>query len=602
MFQNMQQREKVLLIGFLAIGVIWFGEPIFTGTFITPVKDRNSQLTAIQSRLDTKNSEHLQFLFSKRQLADWKNSSLPPNATDALRLYHEWVEDLAKLSGITPESVKPGVVKPKARGIYASVPIEVEGEATFPKLCTFLYHFYRADLLHRVSSLEITSPAKQGNPTMSFSLTLEGLSLSDAADRRWLFPETELTKDVSATDEEIQIDLDLAKGFPTEIKVPKKNAKSKEPSQIGFRIRIGSEYMNVIAISGTTWTVQRGVDSTTKSEHKVEEIVERARISRNMKNRTLSDYRKTLMANSPFVLPTEYNLQIASIGEKTAIRGEVFNYKVAISGFNPAKGIPVFRLDDEKLIGITIDSDSGAVIWEPSKDQKTGQYPVKVFVTPSDSPEDEISQDFTVALREPNTPPVLESIDKQMVFAGDTLAFSTKAVDEDQPANKLSFSLGTGSPAGATINAETGEFQWTPSTDIEARDYVVGIVVSDDGIPSKSTTNNVTISVVDDAARFTRFVGYIAKNGEPEAWLYDRSSNKNLVIREGTPFELANIKAFVLTIGRTFVLLQIDGKTWRLELGDDLRSMKELKDERPAATQNNAPPATVETAQNRFER
>ncbi|MCH7988899.1 MAG: cadherin repeat domain-containing protein, partial [Planctomycetes bacterium] len=145
---------------------------------------------------------------------------------------------------------------------------------------------------------------------------------------------------------------------------------------------------------------------------------------------------------------------------------------------------------------------------------------------------------------------------------------------------------GTGSPEGAAINAETGEFLWTPSTDIEARDYVVGIVVSDDGIPSKSTTKNVTISVVDDAARFTRLVSSIAINGEPEAWLYDRSSNKKLVLKEGISFDLANIKAFVLTIGSDFVLMQIDGKTWRLELGEDLRSMKELKDERPATTLN----------------
>jgi hypothetical protein len=116
----------------------------------------------------------------------------------------------------------------------------------------------------------------------------------------------------------------------------------------------------------------------------------------------------------------------------------------------------------------------------------------------------------------------------------------------------------------------------------------VGIVVSDDGIPSQSTTKNVTISVIDDAARYTHLVGYF-NTGEPVAHLYDRSSKKMLVIKEGMYFNLANIKAFVLTIGRTFILMQIDGKTFRLELGEDLRSMKELKDERPATTQN-APP------------
>ena len=142
MFQNMQQREKILLIGFLAIGLIWFGEPIFTGTFLTPVNNRNSQLSAIQSSLDEKEREHLQLRVSKRRLANWKNSSLPPNAHNAQRVYQDWVEDLSKLSGITPESIKPGLVKPKG-GIYTTVPITITGKSTFPKLCTFLYHSSR---------------------------------------------------------------------------------------------------------------------------------------------------------------------------------------------------------------------------------------------------------------------------------------------------------------------------------------------------------------------------------------------------------------------------------------------------------------------------
>jgi len=39
------------------------------------------------------------------------------------------------------------------------------------------------------------------------------------------------------------------------------------PSQPQFRIRIDNELLLVTAVSGTTWTVQRGVEGTTAAAH-----------------------------------------------------------------------------------------------------------------------------------------------------------------------------------------------------------------------------------------------------------------------------------------------------------------------------------------------
>jgi len=488
MFQNMQQREKILLFAFLGVGILWFGYPIVESRFLTPVDQRNSQLTSLTKRYNQKKDEEKQLKSSEKKLKDWKSSSFPPNVLDAQLWYKDWLEDLAKISDVTTTSVKPGLRSRKG-DIYTTVQVSIDGEATFPKLCTFLYHFHRADLLHRIFSLRIDSSEKRGNPPLKFKLTAEGLCMADAPLRRRLFPETTLAADLSPSGGEIQVR--DTEGFPT---------------KAGFRIRISTEYLTVTKIDGTKWTVERGVDTTSEISHVAKETVELAPINRKMKNTTLDDYREKLIAKSPFVVPTIYEPKISPIGEKTLVRGDVFKHKVLFSGFDPAEGDPVFRLTDDDSVGIKIDPDSREITWTPSKEQKAGKYRATISVNPSERPEDVLKHQFTIALVEPEKP------------------------------------------------------------------------------------------LDDDAAQFTYFVGYVARGGEPEAWLYDRTTNRKLVLKEGTPFKFADIEAFVLTIGRKFVLMQIDGKTWRLDLGENLRSMKELVEE-SATTKPSGNTETVVTAQ-----
>lgn len=92
----------------------------------------------------------------------------------------------------------------------------------------------------------------------------------------------------------------------------------------------------------------------------------------------------------------------------------------------------------------------------------------------------------------PNTAPVLAIITNRVVTLGQTVSFIASATDADLPAQTLAFSL-YGAPSGATINPFTGQFTWTPSAAPSTN--TIRVVVSDNGTPSLSATQSVTIAV-----------------------------------------------------------------------------------------------------------
>ena len=70
------------------------------------------------------------------------------------------------------------------------------------------------------------------------------------------------------------------------------------------------------------------------------------------------------------------------------------------------------------------------------------------------------------------------------------------------------------------------------------------------------------------------------------------------MITEGKEFEIAGIKATPLEIGNRYVTLKIKDKSWRLEMGDNLKQMTEVKSESPAsATPINATPVSAPTGE-----
>jgi hypothetical protein len=90
-----------------------------------------------------------------------------------------------------------------------------------------------------------------------------------------------------------------------------------------------------------------------------------------------------------------------------------------------------------------------------------------------------------------NTAPVLDPIGNKNVNLGQSLTFTATASDSDLPAQILTYDL-VNAPAGATIGAGTGAFNWTPAT---AGTYTFTVRVTDNGVPAASDEETITVQV-----------------------------------------------------------------------------------------------------------
>lgn len=95
-----------------------------------------------------------------------------------------------------------------------------------------------------------------------------------------------------------------------------------------------------------------------------------------------------------------------------------------------------------------------------------------------------------------NAPPQFTSVaGNQTLDPGQTLTLTNTATDPNQPAQTISFSLPL-APSGATLNSSNGIFTWRPLIAQADSNYAVRVVVTDNGLPSLSATQNFSINVL----------------------------------------------------------------------------------------------------------
>lgn len=94
----------------------------------------------------------------------------------------------------------------------------------------------------------------------------------------------------------------------------------------------------------------------------------------------------------------------------------------------------------------------------------------------------------------PNHPPTIASISRVTGKLGQPITFTVRGKDED-PLDTLTYRFEGDAPQGATLDAKSGKFSWTPPPDGEPRTVTVNVVAQDDGLPPKSATATATIAV-----------------------------------------------------------------------------------------------------------
>ena len=152
-----------------------------------------------------------------------------------------------------------------------------------------------------------------------------------------------------------------------------------------------------------------------------------------------------------------------------------------------------FTLGSGAPAGATI-TTNGIFAWTPTAAQAPSTNSITVTVTDNGVPALSSSQSFAVVVYPPNTPPVLTVIPNRTVYANTLLSFTASATDTDQPPQTLTFTLGPGAPAGATL-ATNGIFAWTPAAAQAPSTNSITVTVTDNGVPALSSSQSFTVVV-----------------------------------------------------------------------------------------------------------
>ena len=92
--------------------------------------------------------------------------------------------------------------------------------------------------------------------------------------------------------------------------------------------------------------------------------------------------------------------------------------------------------------------------------------------------------------------------------------------------------------------------------------------------PKPATDVHEKQDVEIDAAQFVFLVGAVLKDRQREAWLYDRLNNQMHIISPRQDFSIAGIDGVVLAVGPDEFSFEHADASWRLKVGENLRSME----------------------------
>jgi len=186
---------------------------------------------------------------------------------------------------------------------------------------------------------------------------------------------------------------------------------------------------------------------------------------------------------------------VEPIGDTSLDEGTLLSFNVIAYDTNDPPQTLAYSLDPGAPAGAAI-SDTGLFTWTPGEADGPATHGITVRVTDDGFPPRSAAASFSVVVREVNSAPTVTTILPQSFNEGSLKSFQVVATDPDLPAQTLNFTLGAGSPDGATISP-TGMFSWTPSETQGPGSYPVSVIVTDGGSPPLSHTNQFTATVAE---------------------------------------------------------------------------------------------------------
>ena len=547
----MDEKQRTKLLGGILAAVLCF--MWLRPKLMEPVNRAKADLSRAETKMETAEKHEMEQLVAQETISNAIDTSLPPDDKDAQRLYQSWITNLAEQCRFSQLDVKPGGAG-GSRGDLATVEVLVEAETDLEGISRFMYLFEKAELMHRVSSLEINSTGSSGKPRMEIKLTAEGMSMADAAQRSDIFSRTVLADELA--EDATTLRVAEAADFP-----------KKAP----FLVQIGREMVRVTSVNDGEWTIERGIEGSTAATHDSDENVYQFPIAPTNKDVEFANY-ETLLNSSPFVKPAKprtYSPRIASVLDKTIAPGDSVEMTARAEDIDKDRGVAQFAIEDGEE-GMTIDPETGKFQWQTAEDIEPKRYEVKFVLTQKNNDELRKEKVIGITVQLPNEAPSLTVPEEAIVVLGQDFSLDITGEDDAGP-EQLKYSLDGDIPEGLTIDESSGKMTWTPAKTFEPGEYSVAVKVTDGGEPAKSATDSLKLNVQDDDALLTKFTGSVALDGEPIAWFRNIAKKSRPELRVGDRILVAEIDAELTEIARRHVLMSDKAGVWKVQLGDNLR-------------------------------
>ena len=194
-------------------------------------------------------------------------------------------------------------------------------------------------------------------------------------------------------------------------------------------------------------------------------------------------------------------LRLMPIADQVVDEQSLFSLTVAVTNSPQAQPPYTFALDGVVPAGASVNPTTGVLFWRPTEAQGPSTNLVTVKVSDSATPPNATNQVFRVIVQEVNLPPVVAAIAPQSTVPGGLLTVSVLASDEDLPANRFSYFLEPGAPAGMTIQESSGVLTWSPPESAAGTTNEVTVRVADDGQPSLGASRTFRVVVARPAGQ-----------------------------------------------------------------------------------------------------
>lgn len=170
----MNKRERILVL-IVATSLLLLA--VFYGItkWNDALRTRRAQIAALEKAVRDKNRSVRLSIAPADRLQDYQRRSLPADLEKARSLYQTWLLNLVKEVGL--EDTQVNVLPARSeKGVYQVLGFSVSGRGNLPKLVSFLYQFYSADLLHRIRRLHVKRVP--GTKQLDLALAIDAVSLA----------------------------------------------------------------------------------------------------------------------------------------------------------------------------------------------------------------------------------------------------------------------------------------------------------------------------------------------------------------------------------------------------------------------------------------